>query len=89
MEFNPLFSENGNHCNICPECGFECQSLDLYFDHLMFDQRHAEIVRRLAEASKNNSNSSSLTTSPVGMGAIRLSAYSPYLSDSSSGYYRL
>ncbi|KAJ1901141.1 hypothetical protein LPJ66_000992 [Kickxella alabastrina] len=33
----------------CKCCGYECDCMDLYYDHIMFDNRHHEMARREAE----------------------------------------
>ncbi|KAJ1958861.1 hypothetical protein EC988_000031 [Linderina pennispora] len=40
----------------CKTCEFECASADLYFDHLLFDARHHEILQqRMEELEKHES----------------------------------
>ncbi|KAJ1724603.1 hypothetical protein LPJ53_001139 [Coemansia erecta] len=34
----------------CKCCGYECDCMDLYYDHIMFDSRHHEMAAREAEA---------------------------------------
>ncbi|KAJ1661659.1 hypothetical protein EV178_006489 [Coemansia sp. RSA 1646] len=36
----------------CRTCEFECSSVDLYFDHLLFDTRHSELAQKQAEEDK-------------------------------------
>ncbi|KAJ2793800.1 hypothetical protein H4R21_005751 [Coemansia helicoidea] len=50
----------------CSSCGYECGSMDLYYDHLIFDQRHRELAQkeaasqRAARTSRRMSRPSSL-----------------------------
>ncbi|KAJ2509859.1 hypothetical protein GGI11_005713 [Coemansia sp. RSA 2049] len=30
----------------CKCCGYECDCMDLYYDHIMFDRRHQEMAQR-------------------------------------------
>ncbi|PIA15052.1 hypothetical protein COEREDRAFT_82262 [Coemansia reversa NRRL 1564] len=36
----------------CTCCGYECDCMDLYYDHLMFDARHREMAQREAATKK-------------------------------------
>ncbi|KAJ2745706.1 hypothetical protein H4S06_005304 [Coemansia sp. BCRC 34490] len=36
----------------CRTCEFECSSVDLYFDHLLFDARHFELAQKQAEEDR-------------------------------------
>ncbi|KAI8322924.1 hypothetical protein GQ54DRAFT_332893 [Martensiomyces pterosporus] len=36
----------------CSCCGFECDCMDLYYDHIMFDNRHHEMAQRELSAPK-------------------------------------
>ncbi|KAJ2723045.1 hypothetical protein H4S00_002582 [Coemansia sp. D1744] len=33
----------------CSCCGYECDCMDLYYDHIMFDTRHIEIAQLAAK----------------------------------------
>ncbi|KAJ2492352.1 hypothetical protein IWW37_001531 [Coemansia sp. RSA 2050] len=30
----------------CDCCGYECDCMDLYYDHIMFDSKHREMAQR-------------------------------------------
>ncbi|KAJ2810815.1 hypothetical protein FBU31_002257 [Coemansia sp. 'formosensis'] len=30
----------------CEGCGYECDCMDLYYDHIMFDTKHREMAQR-------------------------------------------
>ncbi|KAJ1958863.1 hypothetical protein EC988_000033 [Linderina pennispora] len=59
----------------CECCGFECDCMDLYYDHIMFDNRHHLLAqnelyntkkkRRSAYRSAYSSRSSSTSTNSV------------------------
>ncbi|KAJ2057822.1 hypothetical protein GGI13_003597 [Coemansia sp. RSA 455] len=31
----------------CDCCGYECDCMDLYYDHIMFDSKHHEMAQRV------------------------------------------
>ncbi|KAJ2885628.1 hypothetical protein FB639_001731, partial [Coemansia asiatica] len=43
-------------------CGYECDCMDLYYDHIMFDTRHHEMAQREAEAQAAASNNRRMTS---------------------------
>ncbi|KAJ2484098.1 hypothetical protein EV174_002710, partial [Coemansia sp. RSA 2320] len=50
----------------CTCCGYECDCVDLYYDHILFDSRHHEMAQReqamaptLRRMSRNASRSRS------------------------------
>ncbi|KAJ2387906.1 hypothetical protein GGI23_006172 [Coemansia sp. RSA 2559] len=39
----------------CRSCGYECDCMDLYYDHIMFDKKHQEMAQREATETAANS----------------------------------
>ncbi|KAJ2505069.1 hypothetical protein GGI11_007136 [Coemansia sp. RSA 2049] len=37
----------------CKCCGYECDCMDLYYDHIMFDRRHQEMAQRESAETSN------------------------------------
>ncbi|KAJ1852216.1 hypothetical protein LPJ73_002869, partial [Coemansia sp. RSA 2703] len=51
-------------------CGYECDCMDLYYDHIMFDSRHHEMAAREAEAVAAQGNAKRMS-SRESLGSIR------------------
>ncbi|KAJ2661236.1 hypothetical protein IWW48_002532 [Coemansia sp. RSA 1200] len=40
----------------CKCCGYECDCMDLYYDHIMFDKRHLEMAQRESNEISNTNH---------------------------------
>ncbi|KAJ2446942.1 hypothetical protein GGF42_005564 [Coemansia sp. RSA 2424] len=36
----------------CDSCGYECDCMDLFYDHVMFDSKHREMAHQREEVAK-------------------------------------